>query len=58
MCPPVLDHTITILVLDAQHCYHCAYNAEQGWKDVLHPQVPCDCHFFLSVQMSLSVHLH
>ncbi len=36
----------------------CIYNTEQGWKDVLHPQVPSGCHFFLSVQMGLSIHLH
>ncbi len=24
----------------------CIYNAEQGWKDVLHPKIISDCQFF------------
>jgi hypothetical protein len=59
MCPQVVNHTFTILILNAQHCYHRASIMQgQGWKDVLHPKVPSDCHFFLSIQMGLSVHLH
>ncbi len=49
------DHMVTILVLDTQAYYHCASILQgRGWKDVLYPQFPCDCQFFLSVQMGLS----
>jgi hypothetical protein len=59
MCPPVVDHTVTILVLKAQHCYHGASIMQRrGWEDDLYPQFPYDCHFFLSVQMGLLFHLH
>jgi hypothetical protein len=51
----MIDHTVTILVLDTQDYYHGASILQGlGWKDVLYSQVPCDCHFFLSIQMCLS----
>ncbi len=47
MCPPAVDHRVTILVVDAQPCYDCASIMQiQGWKDVLYPQFPYDCQLF------------